>query len=158
MFYRIKGNSFRRTALMGLLALVTSASAMAADTFQSSSGLGQAWPNATDVSASPHWHVYVFQRDGIRYIQVNDLNGKVHAAVAASGGQFLVLPIGVDSQNVSTPDQPLSTTTDTTTSTSSEVVYDDSSVSVSVTPQASGVMTLQVACTDPIECSGSRAN
>lgn len=153
MFNRTKGTSFHHAMLVGLFALVASASAMAADTFQSSNGLGQAWPNATDVSASPHWHVYVFQRDGIRYIQVNDLNGRVHAAVAASGGQFLVLPIGVDSQNVSTPDQPVTTTTDTTASTSSELIYDDSSVQVTVTPMTSGAMLLQVACDDPEECS-----
>ena len=60
---------------------LTSMGAMAANSLPSS-GLGQSWPNTTDVSASPHWHVYVFQRNGVRYVQINDLSGKVRFQTA----------------------------------------------------------------------------
>ena len=130
-----------------LLVMGLATSAMATDA--PSSGLGQAWPNATDVSANPHWHVYVFQKDGIRYVQVNDLNGGVHGAIATAGGQVLVLPIGRDSQNVTTA-------TSTTTSSSSETVYSDSQVTITATPLSTGATQLSVAATctgDPVECN-----
>jgi hypothetical protein len=130
-----------------LLVMGLATSAMATDT--PSSGLGQSWPNATDVSANPHWHVYVFDKDGIRYVQVNDLNGSVHGAIATAGGQVLVLPIGSDSQNVSTA-------TSTTTGTSSQTVYSDSQVTISATPLSTGAtqLTVTATCTgDPLECN-----
>lgn len=119
-------------------------------------GLGQAWPNAQDVSASPRWHVYVFERDGIRYVQLNDLRGNVRAAFAAQGGNFLVLPIGSDAARVATPQDPQPAPANT----SGEIVYHDSAVQLQVTPQANGVMTMQAVdstCSDPVECS-SRIN
>lgn len=124
---------------------------------QGQSGLGQAWPNAPDVSSSPRWHVYVFVRNGIRYVQVNDLNGNVRAAFAAHGGNFLVLPIGTDAScGVATPQDPQPAPANT----QGEIVYQDSDVKVQVTPQANSVMTLQAVdstCNDPVECS-SRVN
>ena len=117
-------------------------------------GLGQAWPNATDVSLSPHYHVYRFVRDGIQYIQVNDLGGTVHAAIAAANGTVLVLPIGVDAAQVK------SAAAGTTASSTSEIVYQDASVSVSATPQSDGSVQLLAipktaaqTCSDPGECS-----
>lgn len=130
-----------------LLVAGLATSAMAAET--PSSGLGQSWPNATDVSANPHWHVYVFDKDGIRYVQVNDLNGGVHGAIATAGGQVLVLPIGSDSQNVST-------TSGTATTSTSQTVYSDSQVTISATPTITGATQLNVmsTCTgDPLECN-----
>jgi hypothetical protein len=130
-------------------------SAMADDGLPSS-GLGQSWPNATDVSTSPHWHVYVFQRNGVRYIQVNDRGGRVRSAFAASSGHFLALPVGADAAQVATPDEPLPLPA----STPGEVVYQDATVKVLVAPQADGSVQTFVAtgtCQDPIECS-SRIN
>ncbi len=128
-----------------LLAIGMSSAAMATDV--PSSGLGQSWPNATDVSANPHWHVYVFVKDGVRYVQVNDTNGGVHGAVAAAGGEVLVLPIGSDAQNVTT-------STDTTTSVG-ETVYSDSSLTINAAVQPTGAVQLKVVtdCHDPVECS-----
>ena len=147
---------FRQWLAVGLMAAsLTSMSAMAASAV-SSTGLGQSWPNAADVSASPHWHVYVFQRHGVRYVQVNDLNGKVRAAFAAASGSFLTLPLGSDAANVATPDEPLPVTG----STAGDIVYQDSSLKVLVAPQADGTTRTYVAsgdCHDPIECS-SRIN
>lgn len=101
---------------------------------QAASGLGQSWPNAPDVSSSPNWHVYVFESDGIRYVQVNDLNGKVRGAFATAGGQFLRLPMGADAQRVATPQQPL----ESSKAASGETVYRDNAVQVQVAPQANG--------------------
>lgn len=146
----------RQCVAMGLLAFsVTSMSAMA-DGGLPSTGLGQSWPNATDVSASPHWHVYVFQRHGVRYVQVNDLNGKVRAAFAAASGSFLTLPVGSDASRVATPDEPLPAASGTT----GDIVYQDSAVKVLMAPQSDGTAQMFVAagdCHDPIECS-SRIN
>ncbi|PXV61305.1 hypothetical protein SAMN04487785_104350 [Dyella jiangningensis] len=154
--HHASGRRFRQWLTAGLLmASVTSMSAMAGNALPST-GLGQSWPNATDVSASPHWHVYVFQRNGVQYVQVNDLNGKVRAAVASASGHFLALPIGSDAARVATPDEPQAATG----STQGEIVYQDSAVKVLVAPQCNGTAATYVAagdCHDPIECS-SRIN
>lgn len=137
---------------MGALAMsLTSIGALAANSVPSS-GLGQSWPNATDVSASPHWHVYVFQRNGVRYVQINDLGGKVRAAFATASGSFLTLPVGSDAARVATPDEPLAVSG----STAGDIVYQDSTVRVLVAPQADGTTATYVAagdCHDPVECS-----
>ncbi|WP_109126570.1 hypothetical protein [Dyella sp. C11] len=145
-----------RWLAVSLLAMsVMSLNAMA-DNGLASTGLGQSWPNATDVSASPHWHVYVFQRNGVRYVQINDLGGKVRAAFAAASGTFLALPVGADAARVATPDEPLPASGNT----KGDIVYQDSSVKVMVATQADGTATTYVAqgdCHDPVECS-SRIN
>lgn len=114
-----------------------------------SSGLGQAWPNAPDVSASPHWHVYVFQRDGVRFVQVNDLNGRVMGAFATAGGQFLVLPMGAGASLSVAP-------AGSAVPANSELVYSDGTVQLTAAPAADGSLNLRafdLPCTDPVECS-----
>lgn len=123
-------------------------------------GLGQSWPNAADVSASPHYHVYVFVRDGIRYIQVNDLNGTVRAAVAMADSVVLVLPVGVDSQNVTTQHANAASAV----ADNAETVYSDSTTRMTVTPTSTGAAQLNVitpaggdnsnTCSDPFNCTG----
>lgn len=146
-----------------LVAIAISTSAMAAQS--PSSGLGQAWPNAQDVSASPHWHVYVFTAGGVRYIQVNDLAGNIRGAVATANGQFLVLPMGRDARQIVTPQQPL-VPADTVVPLDSyaETVYRDESVRLDAVPLSDGSMRFTVApattttvaspCNDPVECGG----
>ncbi|MBF3494953.1 hypothetical protein ISF74_08090 [Burkholderia pseudomallei] len=124
-----------------------------------STGLGQAWPNATDVSLSPHYHVYVFRRDGIRYIQINDADGAVRGAIATADGVVLVLPIGTDATHVKTVRVASgNVTSSTSTESSTETVYRDQATTVSVTPQGSDALliTTQQAsiCTSAGECSG----
>jgi len=104
------------------------------------------------VSASPHWHVYLFERNGVRYVQINDLNGKVRAAFAAASGSFLTLPVGSDAAQVATPSEPQAATGNT----KGDIVYQDGSLKVLVAPQADGSTKTFVAngtCTDPVECS-----
>ncbi|WP_237561442.1 hypothetical protein [Frateuria defendens] len=118
---------------------------------QAATGLGQAWPNAADVSASPRWHVYVFVREGIRYIQVNDLGGKVRGAFATANRQFLVLPVGADSALVRTPGDGAAAP-----AARGEVVYQDDSIQVTATPQPMGKVVLEASdidTCDPIKCN-----
>jgi hypothetical protein len=133
---------------MGLSGLVVAAEPPA-------TGLGQAWPNAADVSASPNWHVYVFVLNGIKYVQVNDLNGNVIGAIGTAGGQFITLPVG-QSHYVSTPQQRAARAS-SVQATTPTTVYRDSSTVITATPQSSGVTTLSATtsstCQDPIECS-----
>jgi len=143
--------SFHKTALAGMVAFGLTSVAFA-QTATPSTGLGQSWPNATDVSASPQWHVYVFVLNGIKYVQINDLNGNVHAAVGTANGASIVLPIGVDAPNVSTTSLPA-------TSSSTQTVYSDSTTTVTATPQSNGTTKFvsQEMCGDPYNCSGSGA-
>lgn len=64
------------------------------------SGLGQQFPSAPNLAANPRWSVYEFERDGIRYTQINDRNGGVRAAVGRIGTTFWVMPIGTDADRV----------------------------------------------------------
>ncbi|PPT93242.1 hypothetical protein XthCFBP4691_01120 [Xanthomonas theicola] len=59
-------------------------------------GLGESAPNAVDLSADPEWSVYEFEREGIRYVQINDLRGVVRAAAGAVGDRAWVMPMGTD--------------------------------------------------------------
>jgi len=138
-----------RRSPLSLFAFVLFALApLAAQATGPASGLGQAWPNAPDVSASPRWHVYVFQRDGVRFVQVNDLNGRVLGAFATAGGQFLVLPMG-SGANLTAGAADAAPTT-------GETVYNDGTLQVTAAPASDGSLRLRAAdtpCTDPVECS-----
>ena len=155
-----QGSFVRKATLAGLAALCVTSTAFA-QTAAPATGLGQAWPNAADVSANPNWHVYVFVLNGIRYIQVNDLNGTVHAAVGTANGTSIVLPVGVDSQNVTTPAQnaPASTSSSATSS-AAQTVYQDNATTVTAAPQSNGTTqfsVLQTATCTGMSCSGGGA-
>jgi hypothetical protein len=142
--------SYVRSTLAGLV--VTALGLGAVHAQSALSGLGQAWPNATDVSASPNYHVYVFQRGTTRYIQVNDATGKVRGAVARTPYSLIGTPVGSDATNVSTPDEPLAAPA----STAGETVYKDDAVQIYVAPQADGTMRIMAVsseCTNPRECN-----
>lgn len=153
---RTKANFIRNAALTSLFALCASPMAFA-QTATPSTGLGQAWPNASDLSTNPNWHVYVFVLNGVKYIQVNDLNGTVHAAVGTANGASIVLPIGVDSQNVTATQVPAASGSSAApaSSSSAQTVYSDSSTTVTASPQSNGA-TLFKATTEscPNGCSG----
>ncbi|HUB89772.1 MAG TPA: hypothetical protein VMA74_08580 [Dyella sp.] len=142
-----------RAALGIFMGLSLSGLAIAAEA--PATGLGQAWPNAVDVSLSPHWHVYVFVLDGVKYIQVNDINGNVVGAVGTAGGQFITLPIGEDAQYVSTPQQRAAHLSSMKAATPT-TVYRDSATVVTATPLNNGTTALDAAattsCPDPEQC------
>lgn len=141
---------YRSTLLAaGLACTLFGEAAMAAS--PPSTGLGQSWPNAADVSATPHFHVYVFQKQGVRYVQVNDTNGTVRGAVAyTAADSVLDLPIGVDASRWMT-----SAGDGTATETTGEQVYRDEAVVIRVAPQPDGTARLMLApgCDDPLACS-----
>jgi len=143
---RIQG--VRKALLAGFVAIGLTSTAIA-QTSTPATGLGKAWPNAADFSANPNWHVYVFVLNGIKYIQVNDLNGTVHAAVATAAGTSIVLPMGVDTQNVQTATSSASSTTQT--------IYSDATTTVTATPQSNGTTQFTVAntCSNPVSCSAA---
>lgn len=126
-------------------------------------GLGQSWPNAPDVSASPNYHVYVFALGGIDYIQVNDTNGNVLGSVGAANGEFITLPIGQYAQQVATSSQPAEAPSDAAPAAASATVYDDSDTVITATPLSDGTLQLrammapEAKCGTPIECA-LRAN
>ncbi|MDF3980474.1 hypothetical protein P3W24_00410 [Luteibacter sp. PPL201] len=119
---------------------------------QANSGLGQSWPNASDVSSSPNYHVYVFQRGNTRYIQVNDSNGNVRGAFARTPYSLVGLPIGTS--QLATPDEPLPPPSSST----GETVYEGNGVKVFIAPQPDGssrLMAVPGDCTTPVTCSSS---
>lgn len=135
-----------KTVMAGVMALCV-ASPIFGQTATPATGLGQSWPNAADVSANPNWHVYVFKLNGIKYVQINDLNGVVHAAIATAGGTSIVLPMGRDVRQVVIRSSTAST------STSSQTVYQDAATSITAT-QSNGATQFAVAalCQDPYNC------
>lgn len=140
-----------RVALCAALAVSTSVMARQFP----ATGLGQSWPNASDVSSSPRWHVYVFVKDGVRYIQVNDLNGRVRSAFATANGQFLVLPIGADAEHASAGPNGSALTT-AITGTPGETIYRDGEVRITTNflPNGSPMFAADsTTCSDPVECS-----
>jgi hypothetical protein len=62
---------------------------------------------SVDLAADPAWQVYEFERDGVRYVQVNDKTGRVRAAVGRIDNTLWVLPIGSDADRVSIGSQVL---------------------------------------------------
>ena len=133
-------------------------------TDSSATSLGQSWPNTTDVSRSPNWHVYVFRKNGISYVQINDLNGNVHGAIAMAGGTFLVLPMGVDSQTIRVPGNSSSLVSSAVVrqpiqpAAAAQVVYSDATTTITATPLTSGATLFSAATvsgcdTDPEDCN-----
>jgi hypothetical protein len=116
--------------------------------------LGKAWPNAQDVSVNPNWHVYAFERGGVRYIQINDRHGVVHAAIGLVGNAAFALPMGVDAQRVFV-------TSTSGIGTTSEVIYRDATAMVSIDGRGDGtdgvVARMIAPCDDPAYCNQSNS-
>jgi hypothetical protein len=147
---RTQGSLVRKVVAVGLVTLALTPAAWA-QTSAPATGLGQSWPNAADVSTNPNWHVYVFVLNGVKYVQVNDLNGTVHAAIGTASGAAIVLPVGVDASNVVA-------TTSSSAGTSSVVVYSDSATTITATPLSSGATQFvtheQEECGSAYSCTG----
>ncbi|WP_369969147.1 hypothetical protein AB8E26_00410 [Stenotrophomonas rhizophila] len=45
--------------------------------------------------------MYIFERDGFSYFQINDLNGHVEAIIGKAGDTYWVLPAGESAVHVS---------------------------------------------------------
>lgn len=138
---------FRQTILTTLTALGMT-TVVAAQDAAPAAGLGQSWPNVPDISANPHYHVYRFDRDGVEYIQVNDLQGQVRGAIGIAQGVTLALPMGDDAQNVMVP-------ADGSPRDLTQVVYQDEGLVVGLLSQGDGSanITAAAACGDPEHCT-----
>lgn len=66
-------------------------------------GLGEARPMAENLSSDSSWRVYGFERDGIAYYQVNDLEGRVQLIIGKASDYFWALPAGEGARRVSLP-------------------------------------------------------
>lgn len=141
----------RRACLAGVLALASSGVAFADQ--PAASGLGQSWPNASDVSRNPNFHAYVFTLGGIQFVQINDANGNVLGAVGSAGGQFITLPVGRFSQQVTTPQQGPAVTPTGTPTTAPTTVYQDPNTTVTATPLSDGTMMLNASSCNPETCA-----
>lgn len=145
----------RKAAIAGILACGL-ALPFAASAQQAEPGLGQAWPNLPDVSRNPQWHVYVFQLNGIKYIEVADLSGRIVSAIGTANHRYIALPVGAYPQYVSIPHQaallPRGVASATPTT-----VYRDSTTTVSVATASNGAVAttamVSAGCTNPIECN-----
>ena len=132
---------FQRVSLFAGLMLVLTGAAYAVQ--PAPDGLGQSWPNTTDVSSNPNFHAYVFKRSGIKYIQVNDINGNILGAVGTQNGVFITLPVGQFAAEVSTPEATASTTA--MASGTSSMIYRDKTTTVTATPLSDGTIQLTAA-------------
>lgn len=144
--------TYRRTFLGGLAVLALEIPVIGFAQSQAA-GLGQSWPNEPDVSANSNWHVYVFELNGIRFIQVNDVNGNVLGAVGTAKGQFITLPMGVFAQYVTTSQQPAASVPNN--SNSASVVYQDMAVLITARPMSNGATQLTATatpCENPEDC------
>lgn len=143
----------QRLKVFGIVgSLLMPAAAMAANP-----GLGQSWPDAPDMSIRAGYHVYVFERSGIRYVQVNDAGGRVRGAAGVVGDQIFGLPIGSDAPLLTTPSD--STTRSGKAPQSGELIYQDDTIQVLAEPQAANALRIMVQSncqSDPAECVAHR--
>ena len=142
-----------RAAFAGILTMAMCTQAWAVD--PPSAGLGQSWPNTVDVSRSPSLHAYVFELRGVKYVQVNDINGNVLGAVGTANGDFITLPIGLFSNLVTTPQEPASEATAAVPVAAAKTVYEDDTTEITATQLSDGTLQLKASakCDDPIECN-----
>ncbi|MFC6841913.1 hypothetical protein [Xanthomonas theicola] len=66
-------------------------------------GLGERAPKAENLALDPTWRIYEFERDGVTYLQINDLTGTVRAGVGQIKDTLWVLPMGKDVARVVLP-------------------------------------------------------
>ncbi|MCD0277464.1 hypothetical protein JWH04_00445 [Xanthomonas melonis] len=66
-------------------------------------GLGDSNPKAANLAIDPSFAGYEFYRDGVTYLQINDVTGEVRAVVARVDNAFWTLPMGKDVERVVLP-------------------------------------------------------
>ncbi|MCC8536581.1 hypothetical protein ACDH70_02820 [Xanthomonas axonopodis pv. poinsettiicola] len=66
-------------------------------------GLGDSNPKAANLTMDPSFAIYELHRDGVTYLQINDVTGVVHAVVARVDNALWTLPMGKDVERVVLP-------------------------------------------------------
>lgn len=102
-------------------------------------GLGESLPKARNLALDPAWRIYEFQRDGVTYLQINDVAGTVRAAVGRINDTLWVLPMGADVARVTLAPKAAST--------QGSMVYQTSGFVVRVVP-GSGSNAWEVSAAD----------
>lgn len=67
-------------------------------------GLGDSNPKAANLAMDPSFAIYELHRDGVTYLQINDVSGVVHAVVARVDNALWTLPMGKDVERVVLPE------------------------------------------------------
>lgn len=98
---RLSARNLSLVLALGALPMFAAAQSDNHGVQRSAHGLGQAYPDAADRSADPEWRLYIFERDGFSYFQINDLNGHVEAIIGKAGDTYWVLPAGESAVHVS---------------------------------------------------------
>ncbi|MEA5124455.1 hypothetical protein [Xanthomonas floridensis] len=107
-------------------------------------GLGDSHPIATNLALDAAWSIYEFQRDGVTYLQINDIAGTVRAVVARVDNALWVVPMGKDVDRVSIPTtnsiwaNTAPSVANTATSYGARMVYRTANFTVHVESQANG--------------------
>ena len=98
--------------------------------------------------------MFVFVKDQARFVQVNDAVGEVRGALATTGDQILILPIGTGAQVVTPPPQAADAPA-ADPAVSTEPVYQDSQATITAQPQSNGTLLLKAMsdCKAPTECN-----
>ncbi|KAB7770398.1 hypothetical protein CEK69_10955 [Xanthomonas sp. LMG 12462] len=142
---RMKTSMLTHIALAGaLLACTGAAQACCPDGGHgapaASAGLGESLPKARNLALDPAWRIYEFSRDGVTYLQINDVAGTVRAAVGRVNDTLWVLPMGADVARVTLPAKG--------TGTSGSVVYQTSGFVVRLVPGGNGGDSWQISAAD----------
>lgn len=127
-------------------------------------GMGERVPKGVkNVSLSPLFKVYTFERDGLRYVQINSLKDEVLTVLIVTPGAQQQLPLGsaaetpiafVNDENA----RPLGmVTTAATCPCSSQVVYEDASTRIVVIYGANGEY-IQTVVIDKLRTPGTKPN
>ncbi|NHF68145.1 hypothetical protein [Xanthomonas hortorum] len=66
-------------------------------------GLGDSNPKAANLAVDPSLAIYELHRDGVTYLQINDVTGVVRAVVARVDNALWTLPMGKDVERVVLP-------------------------------------------------------
>lgn len=90
-------------AVFGLAAIAPAAMACCPSdghTVARSMGMESEVQSGSNLSSNSGWRVYAFERDGIRYLRVDDVAGNVVAVIGYIQSTFFVLPMGSDADRV----------------------------------------------------------
>jgi len=103
-------------------------------------GLGESRPSAKNLSKSPNFQVFKFEKNGVTFFQINDNTGNVLTAVGVAGRETFVVPIGslASAQVIVNQGVTSNATATATCPCSAVVVYDDATTRIVVVYGSNG--------------------
>ncbi|WP_374153112.1 hypothetical protein [Xanthomonas dyei] len=89
-------------------------------------GLGDSNPKAVNLAMDASFAIYELHRDGVTYLQINDITGEVRAVVARVDNALWTLPMGKDVDRVSLPSvNKISSSTNSDSTIAADAIYRD---------------------------------